>query len=233
MSDPGKVRELREATAREPAEAAGESPGSSVAAEFAPSESGREDFWNIPNTITVVRTGLVPILVLMPFMLSKTGSQILGWLFIAAAISDLVDGWIARSFKQITKVGKLLDPLADKLIVSTALVMLLAVGRLESWTAFMVVIIVGRELAVTGLRGIASADGTIMAASGLGKAKAFTQNVAVGALLFHYETLGLPAHEVGVTLLAFASALTLWSGWDYFADYFAWRRPERGHAGQD
>ena len=140
-------------------------------------------------------------------------------------------GWIARSWKQVTKVGKLLDPLADKLIVSTALIMLLAVGRLESWTAFMVVIIVGRELAVTGLRGIASADGTIMAASGLGKMKAFTQNVAVGALLFHYETFGLPAHPIGVTLLGLASALTLWSGWAYFADYFGWGRSRVRQAG--
>jgi CDP-diacylglycerol---glycerol-3-phosphate 3-phosphatidyltransferase len=170
------------------------------------------------------------VLVLMPLMLTKSGSQFMGWLFIAAAISDLVDGWIARSWKQVTKVGKLLDPLADKLIVSTALIMLIAVGRLESWTAFMVVIIVGRELAVTGLRGIASADGTIMAASSLGKAKAFTQNIAVGALLFHYETLGLPAHTIGVVLLGFAAALTLWSGWAYFADYFGWGRSDRGRA---
>ena len=210
---------------------AAEAPAKSAAGDDDAASIHQERFWNVPNTITMVRIGVVPVFLLMPILLSKTGSQVMAWLFIAAAISDLVDGWIARSWKQVTKVGKLLDPLADKLIVSTALIMLLAVGRLETWTAFMVVIIVGRELAVTGLRGIASADGTIMAASGLGKLKAFTQNVAVGALLFHYETLGLPAHEVGVTLLALASALTLWSGWAYFADYFGWRRASGGQAG--
>jgi CDP-diacylglycerol--glycerol-3-phosphate 3-phosphatidyltransferase len=223
MSDAGKVRELREAAPVPQAEqAAAEATEPAAAA-----SPEREIFWNIPNTITMVRIGLVPVLLLMPVMLSKGGSQILAWLFILAALSDLVDGWIARSWKQVTKVGKLLDPLADKLIVSTALIMLLAVGRLETWTAFLVVVIVGRELAVTGLRGIASADGTIVAASGLGKAKAFTQNVAVAALLFHYETFGLPAHAIGVTLLALASALTLWSGWAYFADYFGWGRQRR------
>jgi CDP-diacylglycerol--glycerol-3-phosphate 3-phosphatidyltransferase len=229
MNDVGKVQELHDPTAPEAAPAAG-----TTAAPFAPTEPSRhprEEFWNIPNTITMVRIGIVPVLVLMPLMLTKSGSQFMGWLFIAAAISDFVDGWIARSWKQVTKVGKLLDPLADKLIVSTALIMLIAVGRLESWTAFMVVIIVGRELAVTGLRGMASADGTIMAASGLGKAKAFSQNVAVGALLFHYETLGLPLHNIGVVLLAFAAALTLWSGWAYFAEYFGWGRSDRGLAG--
>jgi CDP-diacylglycerol--glycerol-3-phosphate 3-phosphatidyltransferase len=84
----------------------------------------------------------------------------------------------------------------------------------------MVVVILGRELAVTGLRGIASTQGHALGARWEGKLKAVTQNVAVGALLFHHETLGLPAHEIGVTLLAVASVLTLWSGYIYFADYF-------------
>jgi CDP-diacylglycerol--glycerol-3-phosphate 3-phosphatidyltransferase len=84
----------------------------------------------------------------------------------------------------------------------------------------MAAVIVGRELAVTGLRGMASAGGQVIAASRLGKAKALIQNVAIGALLFHYQTLGLPAQEIGLTLLAAATALTLWSGYLYFSDYF-------------
>ena len=105
--------------------------------------------------------------------------------------------------------------------MSTALIMLIADGdRLEWWAAWMAVVIVGRELAVTGLRGIASAGGRIMPASWLGKAKALSQNCAVIALLFHYPTLGLPAHAIGLGLLAAATLLTLWSGYLYFADYF-------------
>jgi CDP-diacylglycerol--glycerol-3-phosphate 3-phosphatidyltransferase len=90
----------------------------------------------------------------------------------------------------------------------------------------MVVVIVGRDLAVTGLRGIASADGQVVAASWLGKTKTLSQNIAIGALIFHYRTLGLPAHEIGMVFLAAATALTLWSGYVYFADYFRGRSEE-------
>ena len=87
----------------------------------------------------------------------------------------------------------------------------------------MVVVIVGRELAVTGLRGIASSQGVVVAATWPGKVKTLAQNVAAVALLFHFPVYGLPAHEIGLTLLAVATALTLWSGYEYFAEYFGWR----------
>jgi CDP-diacylglycerol--glycerol-3-phosphate 3-phosphatidyltransferase len=181
----------------------------------------RERFWNLPNTVTMLRIGVVPVLFCIPFALSETGSTLMAWCFIVAASSDLLDGYLARRSNEVTRIGKLLDPLADKLLVTTALVMLMAAGRLHGFAAgLMVVVIVGRELAVTGLRGIASTHGHVVAASWQGKLKAVLQNVAVGALLFHHETLGLPAHEIGLTLLAVASALTLWSGYVYFATYF-------------
>ncbi len=180
-----------------------------------------ERFWNLPNTITMLRIAIVPTLFFIPFAPSKTGSAVMAWLFIVAASSDLLDGYLARRWNEVTRVGKLLDPLADKLLITTALVMMMVAGRLEGfWAGLMVVVILGRELAVTGLRGIASSQGQVVAASWQGKLKAVTQNVAVGALLFHHETLGLPAHEIGMTLLAIAAALTLWSGYVYFAAYF-------------
>jgi len=184
----------------------------------------REKILNVPNTITLVRIGVVPLLLFMPLMLDKAASQVMGWVFVVAVLTDLLDGWIARSWKMVTRFGKLIDPLADKLLVTTALIMLLAVGRLDQWGAGMVVIIVGRELAVTGLRGLASSEGVIVAASGLGKLKTLSQNIAVIALLFHYETYGLPAHSIGLVMLAVAATLTLWSGWVYFSSYFGWRR---------
>jgi CDP-diacylglycerol--glycerol-3-phosphate 3-phosphatidyltransferase len=185
-------------------------------------EHSREHFWNWPNTITVLRISVVPLFLLLPLPLlqTKAGSALVAWLFIVAAASDLLDGWLARRGQQVTKIGVLLDPLADKLLVSTALIMLLAIGRLDWWGAWMVVVIVGRELAVTGLRGIASSDGRIMAASAAGKLKAVFQNIAIGALLFHYPTLGLPAHDIGLLFLSLAAVLTLWSGYLYFAEYF-------------
>jgi CDP-diacylglycerol--glycerol-3-phosphate 3-phosphatidyltransferase len=188
-----------------------------------------ERFWNLPNTITVVRTAVVPVLVAFPLFSGPRGSRVVAWLFIVAAVSDLVDGWLARRGQQVTSIGKLLDPLADKLLVATALIVLVGLGRIPSWGVWMVVVIVGRELAVTGLRGLASAEGHVMGAQALGKAKTLCQNVAIGALLFPDPTLGLPAHAIGLTLLGLATALTLWSGYAYFADYFT--RLRRGGSG--
>jgi CDP-diacylglycerol--glycerol-3-phosphate 3-phosphatidyltransferase len=178
-------------------------------------------FWNLPNTITAMRAAVVPVLLLHPLFPGETGSSVMAWIFIVAAVSDLVDGWLARRGQQVTHIGVLLDPLADKLVVSTALIVLLAMeDRIPAWATWMVVTIVGRELAVTGLRGIASAGGQIVGASGLGKLKTVAQNIAVGALLFNFPTLGLPAHNVGMWFLFIATALTIASGYRYFADYF-------------
>ncbi len=196
-----------------PAPAAGAEPSDTLAADPG-------TFWNLPNTITALRAAVVPVLPLHPLFPGESGSTVMAWIFITAAVSDLVDGWLARRGKQVTHIGVLLDPLADKLLVSTALIVLLAMGRIPLWATWMVVTIVGRELAVTGLRGIASAGGQIVAASGLGKLKTVAQNIAVGALLFHFTTLGLDAHIVGLLFLFIATALTIASGYRYFADYF-------------
>lgn len=181
----------------------------------------RERFWNLPNTITVVRMVVVPVLVGFPLYAGAVGSRVVAWLFIVSALGDLLDGWAARRGSQVTKIGKLLDPLADKLTVTTALIVLLTMGRIPPWGLVLVVVVIGRELAVTGLRGIASAGGQVVAAGWQGKLKTTAQNIAIGCLLFPEGTLGVPNHDVGVTLLAVATALTLWSGWVYFADYFA------------
>jgi len=214
-----------------PGSARDEGPAASAAAEarhpgFAPHTTfARETFWNLPNSVTMLRIAVVPILMCMPLFDGPNGSRFMAWAFIFAALTDILDGWLARrnGGLGITRIGKLLDPLADKLLVSTALIMMLAMGRIPLWGAGMVVVIVGRELAVTGLRGIASTHGHVVAATFPGKIKSVAQSVATAALLFHYETLGLPAHEIGMTLLAIATALTLWSGYLYFSDYFGWR----------
>jgi len=195
------------------------SPGEAAAAPIR--THAREPFWNLPNTITVVRMAAIPVIMLLPLFPGPAGSRAVAWCFIVAATTDVVDGWLARWGQQVTRTGKLLDPLVDKLLVATSLIVLLAVDRIPVWCLPLVVVIIGRELAVTGLRGLASAHGgEVMAARASGKAKALVQNVAIGALLFPDPTLGLPAHRIGLTLLAAATLLTLWSGWHYFADYF-------------
>jgi len=191
--------------------------------EVSPSIPVREKFWNLPNTITVVRLAVVPVLLVFPLFDGPAGSRVVAWLFIISALGDILDGVAARWGQQVTRIGKLLDPLADKLTVTTALIVLLNIDRIPGWATSLVVVIIGRELAVTGLRGIASAGGQVVAATWPGKVKTLTQNVAIGALLFPDPTLGLPAHRIGLTLLAVATLLTLWSGYVYFADYFRGR----------
>jgi len=181
----------------------------------------RERFWNLPNTITVVRLAVLPVLIAFPLYDGRLGSHVVAWLFILSALGDLLDGWAARRGQQVTRIGKLLDPLADKLTVATALIVLLAMGRIPAWALVLVVVVVGRELAVTGLRGIASANGHVVAAAWPGKLKTLAQNIAIGCLLFPSGTLQVANHGLGLGLLAVATALTLWSGWMYFADYFA------------
>ena len=169
---------------------------------------------------------VIPVLVGFPLYADWAGSHVVAWLYILAAFGDLVDGWAARRGQQVTRIGKLLDPLADKLTVTTALIVLLTMGRIpnEGWAGTvgltLVVVIVGRELAVTGLRGIASAGGIVVGANWAGKAKTLSQNIAMGFLIFPAGTLGVKNHEIGVLLLVVAATLTLWSGYVYFADYF-------------
>jgi len=187
-----------------------------------------EQLWNLPNTITLLRTLAVPVLLMFPSLAaSRRGSEAMAWIFIVAAVTDLLDGWLARRGEQVTSIGKLLDPLCDKLLVATALIVLLAGGRIPDWGTPMVVVIIGREIAVTGLRGFASAQGEIMAAAGAGKLKTLLQNIAIGALLFPSPQWGLPAHTVGLSFLVVATALTLWSGYGYFASFFAQDRARR------
>src|SRR5262245_22473212 len=161
----GASREARPAESATAAPPGSPGPGVAVA---------RERFWNLPNTITVLRTGAVPVLLLLPiFDQSRLASHVIAWIFIVAALTDLLDGWLARRGQQVTHIGKLLDPLADKLLVSTALVVLLVSHepgapegptRIPAWATWMVVVIIGRDLAVTGLRSIASAGGQVVAA---------------------------------------------------------------------
>lgn len=199
------------------------SPSSATVAASPGPHGEHEHFWNLPNTITVVRTAVIPVLVGFPLYAGPTGSRVVAWAFIIAAVGDLVDGWLARRGQQVTEIGKLLDPLADKLLVSSALIVLVAMARIPAGFVWMVVVIVGRELAVTGLRGLASAGGEVIGARRTGKAKTTLQNIAIAALLFPDPTLGLPAHRIGFFFLTLATALTLYSGWLYWRDYFRHR----------
>ncbi len=129
-----------------------------------------------------------------------------------ASITDILDGFFARRYGAVTSVGKFLDPLADKILICLTMIMLIPLGRIPVW---MVLIIVMREMAVTGLRGIAVSEGIVISASSLGKYKTLFQSIAVLGLCLHYTYLDLSFHVVGMVFLWVALILTVWSGLDY------------------
>ena len=137
--------------------------------------------------------------------------------FSSASLTDLLDGMLARRRGLVSTLGKFLDPLADKLLVSAALIMLIPHGRVPAWIAF---VIIGREIAVTGLRAILSEEDVLMSASKLGKYKTGFQIAAIIPLLIHYSYFNIDFHLVGTVFLWIALIFTIWSGTKYFMRFW-------------
>jgi CDP-diacylglycerol--glycerol-3-phosphate 3-phosphatidyltransferase len=175
----------------------------------------RSKVLNLPNLITGSRFILSGCLMVLLLQEQTTRMALLSWLiFSIAAGSDWIDGYFARRYESITVLGKLMDPLADKVLVTTALVMLIPSGKLPAWIAL---IILCREIVVTGLRGVASSSGIVVAASGLGKWKSTVQYIGLGTLIFPLGVLPIPyLHQIGLAIVYVALVLTVWSGFDYF-----------------
>jgi CDP-diacylglycerol---glycerol-3-phosphate 3-phosphatidyltransferase len=179
---------------------------------------------NLANILTLSRIIAVPIIACLLLTDNIITSLIAAFLFLCATITDYLDGYLARKLNMESDLGKLLDPLADKLLISTVLIMLIPLGRVPAW---MVAIIIGREMAVTGIRGLASDKHVVIAASWLGKYKTAFQCVALIPLLVHYDIQLLPNHEAltlqfqpaGEFFLWIAFFFTIWSGWDYIYGY--------------
>lgn len=170
----------------------------------------KETAFNLPNKLTLVRIFLVPLLVVFLISSSRINSLIAAAIFLAASITDWLDGLIARKTRQITTLGKLLDPLADKLLVSAAFISLVQSGRIPAW---MVVVIVCRELAITGLRGIAASNDMVIPASWWGKYKMIAQTLAILLLI-----LDIPFAMVAAWV---ALTLTLVSGIEYSVKFIS------------
>ncbi len=173
--------------------------------------------WNIPNLLSLFRLLAIPFVVFFLFFPGPLASFMAALIFSLASLTDLLDGYIARHQKTETPIGKLLDPMADKLLTTSAMIMLIPLERIPAW---IVVLIVGREIAVTGLRGIASIQGIVIAASKWGKAKTVFQSIALIGLILHYEYLRIDFHFLGMILLVIALIITLWSGLDYFYKFY-------------
>lgn len=174
--------------------------------------------WVTPNQMTYLRVLLIPVIYLLVYIDTEMLLGIAWILFFIACLTDYWDGVLARHnrHKAETEIGKLLDPMADKLLLLSLLVLLVALDRASP---HLTAIIVVRELAISGLRSVVAAKGVTIAASSGGKTKTISQMFAVGFLILHYPTLGVPCHEVGVVLLWVATAITVWSGVRYFQAY--------------
>jgi CDP-diacylglycerol---glycerol-3-phosphate 3-phosphatidyltransferase len=172
---------------------------------------------NLPNALSLLRLFAIPVILVCLLFPGRLGSFLAALFFSLAFITDFLDGYLARKHGTVTALGKFLDPLADKILVCMTLIMLIPLDRTPAW---MVVIIVAREIAVTGLRSAAVTEGIVIQASKLGKYKTFFQAMATIALCLHYPYLGIPFSAVGMVLLWFALILTLLSGWAYFRAFY-------------
>ena len=182
---------------------------------------------NLPNILTLARIAAVPVIIVLLLVESRESCFWAALVFSLAAITDWLDGYLARKWQVVTVLGKFLDPLADKLVVMAALIMLIPLDRVPAWAVF---VILAREMLVTGLRSIASSEGIVIAASDLGKYKTIFQMVSIIGLLLHYRYywffgvelnfLYPSFHNVGIFFFYISLLLTLWSGGDYLFKFF-------------
>ncbi len=171
---------------------------------------------NLPNILTILRILLIPFFIFVFAVPSLSRSNWAALIFVIASLTDWFDGYLARKYKQVTLSGKLLDPVADKLLVLSALIMLVELHRVPSWLA---IVIIGRDIAITGLRAIASSMGVIIAAKEMGKMKTIVQIIALVFLILDYPVFFgsrvMDLHSIGTVLLWYSAVLAIISAGDY------------------
>ena len=183
-----------------------------------------KEFWNLPNMLTLGRILIIPIFVWWTYDADPLYSLLAGLLFTLAAVTDVVDGFLARRWNLVTVVGKFMDPLADKLIVTAALVMMVRLGRVAAWVT---IILISREFIVSGLRTIAASEGMVIAAGQEGKWKTSLQLVGIIALCVHYvhrvdlvfASYDVNFNSVGKVLIYLSTVMSVWSAALYFRGF--------------
>lgn len=168
---------------------------------------------SIPNGVTAIRIIAIPVILILLFKSGRAFQIITAIVFLLVAFTDMLDGYFARRQKMVTTLGKFLDPLADKLLIVTALIALISARGIPLW---MVIVIVGREIAVTGLRGIAISEGMVISSSLTGKYKTAFEMASIFCLILNGPFLSIDFHRIGIILLWIALALAVISGVDYF-----------------
>lgn len=187
--------------------------------------------YNVANLITFGRILVIPVLSVLLGLQENTFDdtfkrELSLWaagVFVAAAISDMVDGYYARKYGQVSLMGKFFDPMADKLIHMTAMVFLVPLGRMPAW---VVVILLFREIFISGLRAAAAGEGLIIDAAEWGKKKTAFLNVALTAIIIHYPFFGLNSHGIGLVVLAIGFVFSVASAMQYTAVFFRRVKPK-------
>ena len=182
-------------------------------------------FWSLPNLLTYGRIIAIPALVACFFATGDWGRWTAMWIFIAAGVSDFLDGYLARAWQQQSAIGRMLDPIADKLLVATSLLLLASDGTIGGWSLLAAIVILTREISVSGLREFLAELRVSVPVTRLAKWKTTMQMVAIGFLLigpagdrlikYYFADLGLVTY-VGLLLLWVSALITLYTGYDYF-----------------
>ena len=182
------------------------------------SDLSRQSLTTLPNVLTYIRMATIPIIIVLLIQPSSDLSQNSAFLvYVLASLTDYLDGILARRRNTVTSIGKLLDPLADKLLTSAVLIMLIPYGKVQAWLVFL---IVGREITITGLRSIAAGHGLIINASRMGKNKMVSQSLALIFLLPSIPPLQHTLDWVGLAFLWISVVLGFVSALDYFANFY-------------
>lgn len=189
------------------------------------SELSRKTLLNLPNILTYWRILVIPIIVLFMMMQGPNrdleSNRLYAWiaagLFILAAISDVIDGHYARKYGMTSLMGKFFDPMADKLVHMAVMVMLIPMERIHP---ILVVVILFREIFITGLRAIAIGEGVVIDAENLGKAKTICFNVGLAGMLIYYDFFGVHLYDAGYVVVLIGALLALVSGFQYVGKFF-------------
>jgi len=176
----------------------------------------RHQILTLPNGLTIIRILAIPIILFLLFYPERICRLITTLFFLLVAVTDTLDGYFARRRGLVTTLGKFLDPLADKLLIVSALIALISARGIPTW---MVIVIIGREISVTGLRGIALAQGIVISASTLGKYKTVFEVASIAFLILDGKYFSIELHQVGMGLLWIALGLAVISGMDYFKKF--------------
>ncbi|MBS1961408.1 MAG: CDP-diacylglycerol--glycerol-3-phosphate 3-phosphatidyltransferase [Bdellovibrionales bacterium] len=182
------------------------------------------EFGTLPNILTSLRVIMIPAIIWLLMQKTNLTDIIAGFTFAAAGVTDYFDGYFARKYKTESVFGKLMDPLADKFLVVSSLCMLQELGRIP---ALLVITLICREMAITGLRALASSEGLIIGASQSAKWKTATQMVAIPWLMAREGLWGIPLFQMGQVLIYVSLAISLWSAKDYVVDFFVAIREKR------